>query len=72
MYTCNIPGCGYEQYGDYSQPLAHTYGEWEIVKDATETTCGTARHYCQVCGEAETVHTAKLTPYSKQGRITKT
>lgn len=71
VYTCNIPGCGYEQYGDYSQPLAHTYGEWEIVKDATETTCGTARHYCQVCGEAETVHTAKLTPYSKQGRITK-
>ena len=79
-WTETIPALGHDwkDNGDANHicdrdhvTAAHTYGEWEIVKDATETTCGTARHYCQVCGEAETVHTAKLTPYSKQGRITK-
>ena len=71
VYTCNVPGCGYVQVGDFEAPLAHTYGEWEIVKDATVTEYGTARHVCTVCGNVETVRTQKLAPYAKAGRITK-
>ena len=71
VYTCNVSGCGYVQYADFKEPVEHSYTEWEITKDATVTSYGVAKRYCTVCGATETVHTEKLAPYAKSGRITK-
>ena len=32
----------------------HTFGEWTVVKEATETANGTQKRECEVCGKAET------------------
>ncbi len=32
----------------------HVFGEWAIVKEATETTNGTQKRECEVCGKPET------------------
>ena len=33
--------------------LAHFWGEWEIIFDATDHSAGSRRHTCQVCGTVE-------------------
>ena len=43
--------------------LAHFWGEWEIIFDATDHSAGSRRHTCRVCGTVEEepssrVHTA--------------
>lgn len=70
-YTCNMPGCGYEQFEYLDDPMDHTWGEWEIVKAATVSSYGSAKRTCSGCGTVETVSTAKLSPSADQGRITK-
>ena len=44
-------GCA-KNDGDCS--TAHSYGEWVVVKEATETEPGERKHTCTVCGNEET------------------
>ena len=36
---------------------AHTWGEWDVVYEATETRSGLKTRACSVCGQSETMHT---------------
>ncbi|WP_166078447.1 N-acetylmuramoyl-L-alanine amidase family protein [Xiamenia xianingshaonis] len=42
--------------GGYTIPATgeHTYGEWTVTKEATETEAGSQERACSVCGEKET------------------
>lgn len=40
--------------GEEIAALGHTWGEWEVTKDATETEAGEKARTCEVCGEMET------------------
>ena len=51
-YTCKK--CGDSYTGDYTEPLGHEFGEWETVKEATETETGLAKRSCKRCKEEET------------------
>lgn len=51
-YTCKK--CGDSYTGDYTEPLGHDFGEWETVKEATETETGLAKRSCKRCKEEET------------------
>jgi len=46
-YKCTI--CGTSEM-TASVPLKHTYGEWEIIKEATCTEEGSKQRTCTVCG----------------------
>ena len=50
-YTC---ACGSDVYtADETAALGHTWGEWEVVEEATEDTVGLKQRVCGVCGEVE-------------------
>ncbi len=40
--------------GEKSESAGHTYGDWIVTKEATETTTGERYHICTVCGYKET------------------
>ena len=48
--------------GNVREALEHTFGEWEITKEATTTEEGEKQRVCSACGETETETIAKLTP----------
>ena len=50
IYTCS---CG-ETKTEIIAKTAHKYGDWEIIKEATETDTGLKSHKCTVCGNEET------------------
>jgi len=50
-YECTI--CGYNEFG-MSSPLNHSYGEWEIIKEATCTEAGYKQKTCSVCNDVVT------------------
>ena len=58
--TCTAPKtcetCGATE-GDVA---AHTYGEWEIVKEATEQEAGERKQTCTACGHSVTETIDKL------------
>ena len=45
--TCRREGCGYTE----GKALGHEYGEWEVVKEATETEEGEKVKTCERCGD---------------------
>ncbi len=47
-YTCET--CGYTYNAAYTLPQ-HIPGEWEAVREATETQTGLKQRHCTVCGE---------------------
>ena len=50
-YTC---ACGSDVYtADETAELGHTWGEWEVVEEATEDAVGREKRVCGVCGEVE-------------------
>ena len=51
-YTCKK--CGDSYVGNYTDALGHEFGEWETVKEATETETGLAKRSCKRCKEEET------------------
>ena len=55
-YTCIATNedCDKKTYTEVIPKLAHTYGEWEVVKEATTTDTGLNSHKCKVCGYEET------------------
>ncbi len=60
-YTCiAINGtCDKKTYTEVVPKTAHTYGEWKVVKEATETEEGLKSHSCTVCGAEETASIPK-------------
>lgn len=48
--------------GEIFEEAAHTYGDWTVTKEATETEAGTRERTCEVCGYKQTEALPKLTP----------
>lgn len=44
--------CGYTTGVETIKVLGHDWGDWEIVKEATETEDGTRKHTCKRCNES--------------------
>ena len=55
-YTCTATNgtCDKKTYTEVIPKKAHTYGNWVIEKEATETETGLKRHTCTVCGADQT------------------
>ncbi len=55
-YTCTATNgtCDKKTYTEVIPKKAHSYGNWVIEKEATETETGLKRHTCTVCGTDET------------------
>ena len=51
--------------GDVADKAEHTFGEWTVIKDATEEEKGTKERVCSVCNYAETEEIEKL-PHTHQ------
>ena len=47
-YTCE---CGDTYKDNYEEALGHSYGEWVIVKESTETEKGLKEKECSKCGD---------------------
>ena len=60
-YTCIATNgtCDKKTYTEVVPKKAHTYGEWKVVKEATETEEGLKSHSCTVCGAEETASIPK-------------
>ena len=60
-YTCIATNgtCDKKTYTEAVPKTAHTYGEWKVVKEATETEEGLKSHSCTVCGAEETASIPK-------------
>ena len=60
-YTCTATNgtCDKKTYTEVVPKTAHTYGEWKVVKEATETEEGLKSHSCTVCGAKETASIPK-------------
>ena len=57
-YTC---ACGSDVYtADETAELGHTWGEWEVVEEATEDEEGLEQRTCSVCGGEQTREIAKV------------
>lgn len=54
-YTIFVCECGDTYYDEYVNANGHTYGEWEKVKDATETEQGLMKRVCSICKDESTV-----------------
>lgn len=48
--------------GEKSEEAEHTYGDWEITREATETEEGLRERGCEVCGYTQTESVPRLTP----------
>lgn len=51
-----------DDYLDYK--ISHNYGEWNVVKNPTETATGLKEHTCKNCGHTETEVIPKLDSHS--------
>ena len=47
LFACLFTACDTQEH-------VCAFGEWAIVKEATETTNGTQKRECEVCGKPET------------------
>lgn len=55
-YTCTTVGCGYSYIKVTKSALGHSFGEWEVTKEPTETEDGEQKRSCtrDGCDEPET------------------
>ena len=55
-YTCTSTKgiCDRKTYTEAIPKTDHTYGDWSVVKEATETETGLKSRTCKVCGDEET------------------
>lgn len=49
-YTCQNDGCGHSYRDNYTDVIAHTYGEWETVSEARCGVAGIKKQTCTECG----------------------
>lgn len=52
LHTCGK--CGNFYYDNYTDPLGHSYGQWETVKEASCTEEGLMQRVCSRCNGYET------------------
>ena len=57
LYTCKV--CGYTTKSNFVTENGHSWGKWITLEEATCQTEGTKKRTCSVCGESETMTTAK-------------
>lgn len=48
LHTCVL--CGFNMKDNFVDPTGHTRGEWEVVKEATQTVTGLKQLCCTACG----------------------
>ena len=65
-HICQVEDCGVRD-GE----AAHAYGEWNVVREATETEAGSRERTCTVCAYKDTEEIPKL-PAAEQYRVTYT
>jgi len=58
-YTEFVCSCGDSYKQDYVDALGHTYGEWEVVLESTDTQDGLQKKSCVSCGDEITEAIAK-------------
>lgn len=58
QYICS---CGESYRESESDPLGHTWGQWQVIVEPTTTTEGVKERECQVCGQRETGAVEPLT-----------
>lgn len=51
VYTCTK--CGHTYTGDYVDATGHSYGEWIVTREPTDSTTGQRERTCSVCKEKE-------------------
>lgn len=61
VYTCD---CGNSYTADQVDPLGHTWGEWIVDVQPTQTEPGSRHRVCSVCRETETESIAPIPPES--------
>ena len=61
-YTCN--DCGETRIEYMLYTVEHTYGDWKVVREATESSYGREERYCTVCGHTDSQTTPKGAAYS--------
>ncbi len=57
LYTCT---CGESYQETVSDPLGHTWGQWNVTVEPTATTEGVKERECEACGEKETASVEAL------------
>lgn len=57
-YTCANCGASYDE--DVTNPLGHTWGEWEVTRDATTSAAGEKQSTCSRCGKTRSEAVPKL------------
>ena len=53
-YTTHTCDCGDSYVDTYTTAAGHTYGEWAITKEPTETETGSKERTCSACGNKDT------------------
>lgn len=51
IYTCS---CGESYRETVSDPLGHTWGQWQVTEEPTTSSEGVKERICEMCGEKET------------------
>ena len=51
VYTCTK--CGHTYTGNYVDATGHSYGEWIVTREPTDSTAGQRERICSVCKERE-------------------
>ena len=68
-YTCK---CGKTYTGDYTFKTGHSYGDWVITKEPTETEEGIRESTCSGCGNVVTITIDKLEHVHSYDEVTVT
>ncbi len=58
-YICKACGYSYVDENSYKEPAGHSFGEWQIVTQASCENGGEMVRYCSSCGFAERIFTDK-------------
>ncbi|GEM_PF-2539601 len=66
-YTCTL--CGHSYVEDYSVPLGHNFGKWEVTTPATCTSEGLETRHCSRC-EAEETRKVEKTDHTYEPVVT--
>ena len=56
-YTCS---CGDSYTDNETEALGHSYSDWKVVKEATETETGLKEKECSICNDKVTEEISKL------------
>ena len=69
-YTCSK--CGHSYRDNYTEPKAHSYGDWVVTNSATCTAEGAEKRSCTGCGDMQTQSIPALGHYYEAKQINAT